>query len=177
MVGERTFEGVLKFSNYNPDVNYNHPIKGNDAFLVVEYGAYVKPASALFHPSPSIKQQSVVLHISSEDCDKVVASGAKGDTHDGTVKIFVDIDAIQAISTGEVKSGWDKWFYIISSFRVKLDEANHEIKIRVEQWVSEVLGVGGRWQRIFEDTRTLKFDKASTKKKKDILEKFAEKKK
>ena len=157
-------------------MNYNHPIKGNDAFLVVEYGAYVKPASALFHPSPSIEQQSVELHISSEDCDKIVASGAKGDTHDGTVKIFVNIDAIQAISTGEVKSGWDKWFYIISSFGVKLDEANHEIKIRVEQWVSEVLGVGGRWQRIFEDTRMLKFDKASIKKKKDILAKFAEKK-
>jgi hypothetical protein len=167
---------VLKFSNYSPDVNYNHPIKGNDAFLVVEYGAYVKPVSALLHPSPSIEQQSVELHISSEDCDKIVASGAKGDTHDGTVKMFVDIDGIQAISTREVKSGWDKWFYIISSFGVKLNGANHEIKIRVEQWVSEVLGFGGRWQRIFEDTRMLEFNKASIKKKKDILEKFAEKK-
>jgi len=152
-------------------------MKGNDAFLVVEYGAYVASGSPPLHPSPRIEQQSVELHISSDECNEIVASGAKGDTHDGTVKMFVDIDGIQAISTGEVKSGWDKWFYIISSFGVKCDEANHEIKIRVEQWVSEVLGFGGRWQPIFGDTRMLKFDKASAKKKKDILERFAEKRK
>jgi len=149
-------------------------MKGNDAFLVVEYGAYVKPASAFLHPSPIVEQQSVELHIASEECEKIVASGAKGDTHDGTVKMFVDIDGIQAVSSGEVKSGWEQWVYIISSFGVKLDEANHEIKIRAEQWVSEVLGLGGRWQRIFEDTRTLKFDKASKKKRKDILAEFSE---
>lgn len=149
-------------------------MKGNDVFLVVEYGAYVKPASALLHPSPIIEQQSVELHISSEECEKIVASGAKGDTYDGTVKMFVDIDGIQAFSIGEVKSGWDKWVYIISSFGVKLDEANHEIKVRAEQWVSEVLGLGGRWHQVFEEKRMLKFDKISTKKKKDILAKFTE---
>ena len=147
---------------------------GDDAFLVVEYGAYVKPVSALLHPSPSIEQQSAELHISSEECEKIVASGAKGDTHDGTVKMFVDIDGIQAVSIGEVKSGWDKWAYIISSFGIKCDKAGHEIKIRVEQWVSEILGLQGRWQKIFEDTRMLKFDKASAKKMTDILAKFSE---
>ena len=165
---------MSEFSNYNRSVNLRHPMKGNDAFLVVEYGAYVKPASALFHPSPIIEQQSVELHISSEECDKIVASGAKGDTHDGTVKIFVDIDGMQAISIGEVKSGWDKWFYIISSFAVKCDKASHEVKILVEQWVSEILGLQGRWQKIFEDTRMLEFDNVSTKKRKDILAKFSE---
>jgi len=149
-------------------------MKGNDAFLVVEYGAYVKPASAPLHPSPRIEQQSVELHISSEKCDKIVVSGAKGDAYDGTVKMFVDIDGKQAISIGEVKSGWDKWFYIISSFEIKCDKASHEIKIRVEQWVSEILGLSGRWQKSFEDTRMLKFDKASTRKRKDILAKFTE---
>ncbi len=149
-------------------------MKGNDAFLVVEYGAYVKPASAPLHPSPSIEQQSVEFHISSEKCDKIVVSGAKGDAYDGTVKMFVDIDGIQAVSIGEVKSGWDKWLYIISSFGIKCDKASHEIKIRVEQWVSEILGLSGRWQKTFEDTRMLKFDKASAKKRKDILAKFTE---
>jgi hypothetical protein len=149
-------------------------MKGNDAFLVVEYGAYVKPASAPLHPSPRIEQQSVELHISSEKCDKIVVSGAKGDAYDGTVKMFVDIDGKQAISIGEVKSGWDKWFYIIFSFGIKCDKASHEIKIRVEQWVSEILGLSGRWQKTFEDTRMLKFDKASTRKRKDILAKFTE---
>ncbi|MCW4051653.1 MAG: hypothetical protein NWE78_00405 [Candidatus Bathyarchaeota archaeon] len=165
---------MSEFSDYSRSVNLRHPMKGNDAFLVVEYGAYVKPASAFLHPSPIVEQQSVELHISTEECERIVASGAKGDTHDGTVKMFVDIDGIQAVSSGEVKSGWEKWVYIISSFGVKLDEANHEIKIRAEQWVSEVLGLGGRWQRIFEDTRTLKFSKASKKRREDILARFSE---
>ncbi len=163
---------MSEFSNCSRSLNLRHPVKGNEAFLIVEYGAYVKPASALLHPAPIIEQQSVELHLSSEECEKIVASGAKGDTHDGTVKLFVDIDGIQALSIGEVKSGWEKWFYIISSFGVKCDKATHEVKIRVEQWVSEVLGVHGRWQKIFEDTRLLEFDKASTKKREDILSRF-----
>lgn len=105
---------------------------------------------------------------------RLLSQGAQNSPYDGTVKLFVDIDGIPAISIGEVKSGWDKWFYIISSFGMKCDKASHEIKIRVEQWVSEILGLSGRWQKIFEDTRMLKFDKASAKKKKDILAKFAE---
>lgn len=149
-------------------------MKGNDAFLIVEYGAYVRPAAGLFHPAPFIEQQSVELHLSSEECEKIVASGAKGDTHDGTVKMFVDIDGIQAVSTGEVKSGWEKWFYVLSSFGVKCDKASHEVKIRVEQWVSEVLGLQGRWQKIFEDTRMQKFDKTSIQKKGEILARFSE---
>ncbi|NIO38001.1 hypothetical protein GTO27_09905 [Candidatus Bathyarchaeota archaeon] len=163
---------VIEMSSYNPNVNYNHPMNGNDAFLVVEYSAYVKPHPDQFHPSPTIEQQNVKLHISSEEIKGVFSSGAKGDTHEGTVKMFVDIDGIQAVSTGEVKSGWDKWFYIIHSFGVKCDKANHEIKIRVEQWVSEVLGIGGGWPKILEEQRTLKFDKNVAKTKKDILTKF-----
>jgi len=169
---------VFEFSDYNPDVNYNHPMKGNDAFVVVEYSAYVKPHPDQFHPSPSIEQPNVKLHISSEKINDVFSSGAKGDTHDGIVKMFVDVDGIQAISTGEVKSGWDRSFYIFCSCGVKCDKADHEIKIRVEQWVSEVLGVRGRWQKLpLEKPRTLKFDKAAAKKKKDIMKNFAEKKK
>jgi len=163
---------VYEFSNFSRSLNLRHPMNGNDAFLIVEYGAYVKPASALLHPAPIIEQQSAELHLSSEECEKIVASGAKGDTHDGTVKMFVDIDGIQALSIGEVKSGWEKWFYIISSFGIKCDKTTHEVKIRVEQWVSEVLGLQGRWQKIFEDTRLFEFDKASTKKKEDILTRF-----
>ena len=163
-----------EFSGYIRSLNLQHPVKGNDAFLVVEYGAYVRPAAALFHPAPFIEQQSAELYLSSAECEKIVASGAKGDTHDGTVKMFVDIDGIQAVSIGEVKSGWEKWFYILSSFGVKCDKASHEVKIRVEQWVSEVLGLQGRWQKIFEDTRTLKFCQTSIKKKEEILAKFTE---
>ena len=147
-------------------------MKGNDAFLVVAYGAYVSPGSPPLHPSPRIEQQNVELYISSDECDEIVASGAQNKPHDGIVKLFVDIDGIQAISTGEIKSGWDKWFYIIPSFGIECDKASHEIKIRVEQWVCEVLGMAGRWQKVFEDTKMLKFDKASAKKKKDILAKF-----
>jgi hypothetical protein len=137
-------------------------MKGNDAFLIVEYNAYVKPPeSNLFHPSPYIEQQNVKFNMSSEKCEKIVASEARNSPYDGIVQLFVDIDGEQAISISETRSGWNKWIAIVYSFRVKCDNADHKISIRVNQWVSEILGQFGRWQEIYRETQTLKFEKPS----------------
>jgi len=152
-------------------------MKGNDAFLIIEYSAYVAPPppSLIPHPSPFIEKQRVEFHISSEEYNKISVSGAQNIPFDGIVELFVDIDGEQAISITETKSGWKKWIKIVYSFGIKCDNANHKIGIRVNQWVSGVLRVDGRWQEILKDVHTLKFEKISTKKGKGIIKKLKSK--
>lgn len=160
--------------SHDSNVNPRHSMKGNDAFLIVEYSAYVAPPppSLIPHPSPIIDKQSVELHISSDECNEINVSGAQNSPFDGTVELFVDIDGERAISITEVKSGWKKWIAIVYSFGIKCDNANHKIEIRVNQWVSGILRVDGRWQEILKDVRTLKFEKTSTKKGESISKKL-----
>ena len=160
---------MSEFNSYDSELNPQHPMKGNDAFLVVEYGAYVKSSGSRWHRSPFIENQSWKSYISSEKIYKIVTSGATGKGSDGIVKMFVSIDGIKAISTGEVKSGWDKWIHIISSFGIKCDDANHEIEIRLEQFVQDQ--ILQQWSKIFEKSHQLKFDKPLVKKDEDTAEK------
>lgn len=139
-------------------------MKGNDAFLVVEYSAYVaSPKFNFLHPSPFIEQQNVKVYISSEKCEKIVASGAQNSPHDGIVQLFVEIDGEQAISIAEAKSGWNKWITIAYSFGIKCDNESHKIEVRANQWISEILGQLGRWEEVFRETQMLKFEKTSAK--------------
>lgn len=149
-------------------------MKGNDAFLIVEYSAYVTPPDPklILHPSPFIEKQSVEFHISSEEYNEISVSGAQNTPFDGIVELFVDIDGERAISITETKSGWKKWIKIVYSFGIKCDNADHKIEIRVNQWVSGVLRVDGRWQEILKDVHTLKFEKTSTKKGEGITKKL-----
>jgi len=163
---------VFKFTNYNPSVNPRHPIKGNDAFLVVDYSSYVAPDSDRLHPSPRIERQDVKSCISSEECNEIIVVGAKNSPYDGIIQLFIYIDGVLAISTSEVKSGWNQWIHVISSFGIKCDNTSHKIEIRVNQWVSEILGLLGRWQEIFREMHELKFDKPSAKEKGKIMTKI-----
>ena len=158
---------VFELTSYNPNANPQHPMKGSDAFLVVEYSAHVKsPPNPRLHRSPIIKEQKVNFHISSEEFNEILATGAKGNAFDGTVKMFVTIDGIEAMSTVEVKSGWDKRIYVISSYGIKCDNASHEIEVRLEQFVQDQLWQ--QWPEKLTRTHRLKFDKSLAKKKKEI---------
>ena len=170
---------MTKFSSHNTSVNPKHPLRGDDAFLVMDYSSYVEPVSAALHPSPQIKQQKAVFEISSEIRSEVFASGAKNTPYDGIVQLIIDIDGVNALSTQEIRSGWKTWIHVVSSFGIKCDNNPHAIHIHVEQWVSEVLEQGGRWQPILDETQTLRFDKPSTKKldekKKGVMQKIKDK--
>jgi len=156
--------------DYNSNVNPTHPLKGNDAFLVVENIGYVAPSSQSLHPSPLIEQQSVKFQISPEKRNEIIVSGAKNSPYDGIVQLFIDIDGQMAISINEARSDWNKWIHILYSFGTKCDNASHLVNILVKQYVCEIMGMGGRFQEIFRETRTLKFEKPLTRKKEGTLQ-------
>ena len=151
-------------SGYDARVNPGHPLRGDDAFLVLEYSCFVEPVSAPFHPSNRVEQQKVRFAVSSESRREISVSGARNSPYDGIVQLVVDIDGERAFSVGETRSGWNTWIRIASSFGIKCDGKPHRVQIRVEQWVSEVLGQLGRWQTVLNESRTVTFDKPSGKK-------------
>ncbi len=150
--------------SYDAHVNPSHPLRGDDAYLILEYSCYVEPVSAPLHPSPRIEQQKVRFAVLSESRREISVSGARNSPYDGIVQLVVDIDEERAFSVGETRSGWNTWIRIVSSFGIKCDGRPHRVQIHVEQWVSEVLGQLGRWQTVLNESRTVTFDKPSGKK-------------
>lgn len=150
-------------------------MKGDDAFLVVDYSAYVAPAPGGLHPAPLIERQDAQVYILDQEFSKILTEGAENRPWEGVIKLFVDIDGQQAISVSPVRSGWDKWIFIVCSFGVKCDNKSHEIRIRAQQHVVEIGQIHDYWNYIFDKPYTEKFEKPSAKKSENLVTKLKKK--